>query len=226
MKRHTILFDINETVLNLNLLKPKFKHVFRDENVLALWFSSLLHSSTVCALSGVKSEFSTLAADMLNTIAARKNIKLTVQDRDDILSTFANLPAHNDIKPALNTLRNAGYQTVAFSNSSQALIEKQISNAELNDYFDQIISVESTGSFKPDPKVYEFVAQKLNTPLSSLRLVATHDWDTHGAMSTGMLSAYIQRDNIPYHPQYLKPSIIENNMFDIVNKIIQEDRES
>ena len=46
MPRDTILFDINETILNLTSLKPKFKAAFGDEGVTATWFSSSLRMST------------------------------------------------------------------------------------------------------------------------------------------------------------------------------------
>lgn len=226
MKRNTVLFDINETVLNLNKLKPTFEQAFGDESALGLWFSTLLHTSTVCAVTGLKTEFAALAGDILNNVAARKGINLPNETRDDILATFASLESHEDIKPALTKLRDSGYQTIAFSNSSLDLIKKQIENAGLNDYFSKVVSVEETGSFKPDPKVYRFVADLLEQPIGSLRLVATHDWDTHGAMSSGMLAAYIDRAGTPYNPQYLKPSIIENNMNDIVEQIIKADQEN
>lgn len=226
MIRNTILFDINETVLNLNLLKPKFREAFGDQSVMTIWFSMLLHSSTLCAITGLKSSFSTLAADMLDNLAARRGVSLSAASRDNILTAFASLPAHEDIKSALTQLRDSGYRTIAFSNSSLDLITKQIENAGLTPYFDEVVSVEETGSFKPDPKVYRYVAERLAQPISTLRLVATHDWDTHGAMSAGMLAAYIDRSGAPYHPQYLKPTILASNMNDVVSQIISNDKPS
>lgn len=223
MPRDTILFDINETVLDLSALKPKFKAAFGDESVTATWFSMLLHSSTVCILTDVKTNFATLAGDMLEAISARLGIQLSEEARNHILHSFANLPPHPDIKPALTRLRSVGYHTVAFSNSSLNLITKQISNAGLKDYFDGIVSVEETGSFKPDPKVYEFVAKRINRPLNELRLVATHDWDTHGALSAGMLAAYIDRSSAPYHPRYKRPDVEAATMEDVVEQIIVRD---
>lgn len=222
MKRNIILFDINETVLNLSTLKPKFKVTFGDERIMATWFSMLLHSSTVCIMTGVKTDFATLAGTMLDSIAARMNIKLTGKMHDDILSGFASLPAHHDIKQALAKLKSAGFRTVAFSNSSLNLISTQMINSGLIEYFDDIISVEETGSFKPDPNVYKFAAKQLNQPLESLRLVATHDWDTHGALSVGMRAAYINRSGAIYHPLYRQPDIYATTMEDIVNQIIEK----
>jgi 2-haloacid dehalogenase len=225
MPRDTILFDINETVLDLGALKPNFKLTFGDETVTATWFSMLLHTSTVCSLTDVKTSFAGLAATMLDTIAARLGVKLSDEMRDAILGSFASLPPHTDIKPALTRLRSAGYRTVAFSNSSLNLVTTQIDNAGLTEYFDEIASVEETGSFKPDPKVYEFVARRINRPIDELRLVASHDWDTHGALSAGMHAAYIDRSGAPYHPQYRQPDVYATSMDDVVEQIIARDGE-
>ena len=223
MSRDTILFDINETVLDLSSLKPKFKAAFGDEAVTATWFSMLLHTSTVCILTDTKTNFATLAGTMLDTVAARLGVELSAVMRDEILGGFSSLPPHVDIKPALTRLRSAGYRTVAFTNSSLNLVTTQIENAGLTEYFDEIVSVEETGSFKPDPKVYEFVAECINRPIEELRLVATHDWDTHGALSAGMRAAYIDRSGAPYHPLYKRPDVYATTMDDVVEQIITRD---
>ena len=225
MPRDTILFDINETVLDLGSLKPKFKVAFGYEAVTATWFSMLLHTSTVCILTDTKTSFATLAGTMLDAIAARLGVELSAVMRADILGSFASLPPHVDIKPALTRLRTADYRTVAFSNSSLNLITAQIENAGLTEHFDEIVSVEETGSFKPDHKVYEFVAKRVNRPIEELRLVATHDWDTHGAISAGMLAAYIDRSGAPYHPLYQQPDVYATTMVDVVEQIIARDGE-
>ena len=225
MSRDTVLFDINETVLDLRSLKPKFKAAFGDESVTATWFSMLLHTSTVCALTATKTEFATLAGTMLDAIAARLGADLPEETRAGILSSFASLPPHEDIAPALTRLRSAGYRTVAFTNSSLNLVNTQIANAGLTEYFDEIVSVEETGSFKPDPLVYAFASKRIKRPIEELRLVATHDWDTHGAMSAGMHAAYIDRSGAPYHPLYRRPNVHATNMGDVVEQIIARDME-
>jgi len=223
MRRDTVLFDINESILDLSSLRPKFKAAFGDEAVTGLWFSNLLHSSTVCALTGVKTNFGNLASAMLDTVAARLNITLSVSVRDEILGAFAHLPVHGDVKPALERFRSSGYRTIAFSNSSIDLIERQIQNAGLSDYYDDIVSVEKSGSFKPDAKAYLYVANYIDRPIGDLCLVATHDWDTHGAMTAGMMAAYIDRSGVPYHPLYLKPGVYSTSMDDIVTQVLKQD---
>lgn len=224
MPTQTILFDINETVLDLSILKPKFRTYFDDESHMSTWFSVLLHSSTVCLVTEASSDFKSLALSALKTVAGRLNKSLTDEDYQDILSTFSCLPAHADIKPALKVLKVAGYQLVALSNSSTALLNAQLSFSELDEYFDNAISVEQAKTFKPSKHAYQFALQQLHIEPTQARLVATHDWDTHGALSAGLKAAFINRSGAPYNSHYLKPDIQTNDMADLVQQIIAKDK--
>lgn len=57
-----------------------------------------------------------------------------------------------------------------------------------------------------------------------MRLIATHDWDTHGALSAAMEAAYIDRSGAHYHPLYLKPDISATGKVEIVENIIARDK--
>lgn len=225
MPRDTILFDINETVLDLSSLRPKFKTAFDDAGVTATWFAMLLHASTVCALTGVKTGFAALAGTTLDKVAALRGTVIDEEQRTTILGGFASLKPHPDVKPALARLRSAGYRAVAFSNSSLALVTSQITNAGLAADYDDIISVEETGSFKPDAKVYHAAAERLQRPRGELRLIATHDWDTHGALAAGMLAAYVDRSGAPYHPLYRRPDLYAGDLLELAEQIVTADSE-
>jgi len=220
MRADTILFDVNETMLDLSPMGPKFEAAFGERHAMATWFSMLLHTSTVCALTEAKSDFADLADSVLDALAARSKIPLPDETRAEILDGLARLPPYADTKPALARLRSAGYRTVAFTNSSSAMAERQIDHAGLSDVLDDIISVEPTGSFKPDAAVYRFAADRLERPIGALQLVAAHDWDTHGALTAGMGAAYLDRSGAPYLPLYRKPEICESTMAEVATKII------
>jgi 2-haloacid dehalogenase len=221
--RDTVLFDINETVLDLTSLRPKFAAAFGDPAVVSTWFAMLLHSSTVCALTGVRTGFSNLAGLMLDRLATLHGRTISEKDRIGILGGFASLEPHADVQPALAHLRSSGYRTVAFSNSSIDLVTRQIANSGLGPHFDIVISVEEAGSFKPDRKVYDFAAARLDRPIGALRLVAAHDWDTHGAIAAGMQAAYLDRSGAPYNPLYRRPYIFADTMERVAEQIIAAD---
>lgn len=226
MNEETILFDINETVLNLECLKPKFNAVFGHTIFTSTWFSMLLHASTVCLVTQVKTDFASLAKITLNRLAAQQKVCLSDQQSADILSTFANLAVHSDIQPALIKLRKAGFRLVALSNSSKGLLTTQIQNAGLDNYFDELISVEMAGTFKPSACAYQLASQQLVTAVDKLRLVACHDWDTHGALSAGLKAAYINRTDTLYNPLFLNPDITGVTMGEIAEQIISMQNKS
>ncbi|MCK8073478.1 MULTISPECIES: haloacid dehalogenase type II [Gammaproteobacteria] len=223
MPVQTILFDINETVLDLNRLKPKFNHYFGSEDYMTTWFSMLLHSSTVCLVTTVHSDFKSLALTALKALAGRLDKSISDEGYQDILSTLAALPAHEDVKPAMDMLKLSGFRLVALSNSSTKLLNSQLSFAGLKDYFDDTISVEQANTFKPSKSAYLFALQQLQIAPSQARLVATHDWDTHGALSAGLKAAYINRSGAPYNSYYLMPDIVSNSMIEIAQQIMEKE---
>ena len=56
MKR-VILFDVNETLLDLSVLQPHFERVFGDSSVMAQWFAVLLHTSVVTTVTDAYENF-------------------------------------------------------------------------------------------------------------------------------------------------------------------------
>lgn len=223
MHQATVLFDINETLLDLSALKPKFATLFGHEQYTETWFAMLLHASTVCVNTKVKTDFAELASIALQTLADKHRVSLSTSTSTAILGSFATLPAHIDVKEALTTLKQAGFRVVALSNSSQSLLDTQISNAGLATHFDQLISVQSAQTFKPDSKAYQFAAQTLNRQPDEMRLVACHDWDIHGALSAGLKGAFIRRHNTTYHPLYHQADIIGDDLRKIAEQIIATD---
>ena len=52
-----IVFDVNETLLDVEALKPHFARAFGDELVMREWFSTVLLYSEVASLAGPYADF-------------------------------------------------------------------------------------------------------------------------------------------------------------------------
>jgi len=52
-KRPIIVFDVNETLLDLETIRPFFDRVFRDPAAMRLWFANLITYSEALTLAGV-----------------------------------------------------------------------------------------------------------------------------------------------------------------------------
>ncbi|HIF9324663.1 TPA: haloacid dehalogenase type II [Photobacterium damselae] len=221
MNKDIIIFDINETILNLESLHKIFVDIFDNNLMLSQWFSKLLHTSAVCAITKVETNFFTLASITLDNMFDDNQLELSKFDKKEFLNEFTRLQPYSDVIPALKYLKENGFKLIALSNSSSKLINEQLNNSGVISFFDEIISAEEVTTFKPDPQVYKYAAKRLGVSLNRLRLVATHDWDTHGALSVGMNAAYLSRNDKKYTSVFKKVDIKGSDMMEIAYKIVQ-----
>lgn len=194
MPNRHLVFDVNETLLDLSALDPIFEDLFGDRATRRTWFMSLLHWSTVTTLTGRYLDFSELAAHCLDALAADRGIDLRPTQSQRVFDTIATLAPHPDVAPALDRLRDHGFTLVALTNSAQKTVDSQFRHAGLTDRFDRILSVDAARCYKPHPDAYAVASNALACPPADLRLIACHDWDVTGALRAGLAGAYVARD--------------------------------
>jgi 2-haloacid dehalogenase len=213
-------FDVNETLLDVQALDPAFDAAFGRSDARQEWFSTLLLYSGVTSLAGPYEQFSTIAGAALDMTAERRGIQLSTVDRTGILSGMLALPAHPDVPGGLQRLRDAGFRLVALSNSSQAALETQLTNAGLSEFFERSFSVEAVRRFKPAPEVYQRVARELGVETGDLRMIAAHAWDIVGAMRAGCAGAFVARPGAVWYPLAPRPDVVGSDLPSIAQRVI------
>jgi 2-haloacid dehalogenase len=193
-----LVFDVNETLLDLAALRDPFARAFGDAAPLGEWFARLLHASLVATLTDSYEDFAAIGRKALEAAAARRGVDLPDADRDAILGTMRRLPAHPDVPDALERLRSAGFPLATLTNSSGDLVRAQLEHAGLLELFDRVLSIEEVRRYKPAPEPYLMAAERLGVPPSALRMVAAHDWDVWGAIRAGCAAAYVARTDVPF----------------------------
>jgi 2-haloacid dehalogenase len=207
-QRRILVFDVNETMLDISALAPLFARAFGSEQVLREWFSTLLLYSNVASLAGPYSDFGAIAGAALDMIASARGLSLTPPERDAILGGIRTLPAHGDVRTGLGVLRTAGFRLVTLTNSAPAAVEQQLKNAGLSDLFERSFSVDAVKRFKPAPEPYQHVARELGVTTNGLRMVAAHAWDIVGALQAGCAAAFIARPGKVLYPLAPKPDVV------------------
>ena len=178
------------------------------------WFFRLLHGSLVANLTDSFRSFETIGVEALRAVAARQGRELSDDEATTLVAGFRSLPAHPDVPAALDRLAAAGYRLIALSNGSSTGIPAQLSSAGIVDRFEQIISVEEAGRFKPDRAPYEHALQRIKVAPQSALMVAAHDWDIIGARAVGIPGAFITRPGVVWTvpqplPELTPPDIAE-----------------
>jgi 2-haloacid dehalogenase len=193
-----LVFDVNETLLDLAPLREPFARAFGDAAPMGEWFVRLLHGSLVATLTDSYEDFASIARRSLDAVASRRGRSLPAAERDAILGTMRRLPAHPEVPDALSRLRSAGFPLATLTNSSPDMARAQLAHAGILDLFEHVLSVEEVRRYKPAVEPYHMAAERLGVPPSEIRMVAAHDWDVWGAMQAGCAAAYVARTDVPF----------------------------
>ena len=215
-----IVCDVNETLLDVGALEPHFKEAFGEGRVLQEWFATALLYSEVATLAGPYSEFASIGGAALDMTASARGVTLSADGRSRILQGMLTLPAHPDVRDALQTMRDAGLRLVTLTNSAPAAVQKQLANAGLAPFFEQSFSVDAVRRFKPAAEPYRFVAESLGVSVDQLRLVAAHAWDVVGALRAGCAAAFVARPGKVLYPLGPKPDIIGPDFGSVAKLIV------
>lgn len=90
--RPLIVFDVNETLLDLETMVPIFERIFGDPSATRLWFAILITYSEALTLSGVYVPFTDIGAAVLQMVAATRGVTITEATADEFTARFASMP--------------------------------------------------------------------------------------------------------------------------------------
>jgi 2-haloacid dehalogenase len=196
-----LIFDVNETLIDIDSIAPLFGECFGDERVLREWFNQLVMYSMTATLAECYVDFFTLGQGVLRMLADIYRVDITDDDVGRLHARMSTMPAHRDAAEALTALRDTGFRLVTLTNSPHRPgAPTPLENAGLAGLFEQQFSVESCRAFKPSPSVYRYVCQELGVPPSDCMMVAAHVWDTLGAQNVGFSTALVTRPGNPPLP--------------------------
>ena len=73
------------------------------------------------------------------------------------------------------------------------MLESAVENAGIGDLIDHNLSVEEVGVYKPDPRVYQLVPERLHVGREQVSFQSSNAWDAVGAATFGFHVAWINR---------------------------------
>ncbi len=191
MKRPTVLlFDVNETLLDIEALAPFFERVFGDRRVLREWYAQLVIYSQAATLTGRYVPFGELGVGILGMLGAIHGKPVHRDDRDALAAATTSLPAHDGVVEALRQLRGAGFRLATLTNSPPSS-PSPLQKAGLAPFFEVMASVDAVQRFKPAPDGYRHAAAALGVAPPDICMVAAHVWDLLGAAAVGCSTALV-----------------------------------
>jgi 2-haloacid dehalogenase len=216
-----IVFDVNETLLDLESLAPAFERIFGVRSALRSWFAQLILYSEALTLAGTYVPFTDIGGAVLKMVATTRGISISAADRAELTEKFASMPPHPEVPDALRKLRDAGFRLFTLTDNRAEISGRQLKRAGLLDVFERRFSVDDeVRRHKPAPEAYAAVARAMQTQPSNICLVACHTWDTLGAVAAGWQAALILRPGNALLDVGPQPQITGADLNEVAAKLI------
>ena len=219
-----IVFDVNETLLDLGTLEPTFQRIFGDKSAMRLWFANLILYSAALTVAGCYVPFTDIGSAVMKMLADTRGVKIDEMDKKELTERFSTMPPHPEVPAALRKLRAAGFRLFTLTDNLLEVQTRQLQHGGIADLFERRFSADGVKYHKPSREAYAYVEKELGAKPSQFCLIACHTWDTLGAVAAGWEGALIRRvgnDLLGVGPQ---PQIVGNDLNDVADQLIARHR--
>ena len=201
-----IIFDAYGTLFDVNSAAEKCKEKIGKnwEGFANYWRTTQLEYTWLRSLMKRHKDFWEITEDSLNKSMKVFNIEPSM--KNDLLDLYKALSSYPEVKETLNKLKEKNYKLAILSNGTPSLLNRLVSNNNLENIFDDIFSIEEVGIFKPDSKVYDIPIQKYKIKKEEIAFLSANTWDVSGGGNFGYNSIWVNRnnsifDNLDYSPK-------------------------
>jgi 2-haloacid dehalogenase len=215
-----ILFDSLETLFSPAPLGARLVQAGLGADLLPCWLSRLQRDGFALEIAGLWRPFHDVAGAALAAIAADAGHPLDESLRAHILAGWAELPAHSDVRPALEAARAAGVGCACLTNGASAATLALLQRAGLDSLLGRIISADEIQHWKPLWDVYLHAADALGHEPHHLALVSAHDWDLEGARQAGLTTGWVARSPAPFSPLLAPPDVTAGSLLEAVERLL------
>jgi 2-haloacid dehalogenase len=218
--RPLIVFDVNETLLDLTTMEPIFARVFGRKDAMRLWFANLILYSAALTVAGCYVPFTDIGSAVMKMMADAEGIQIGDADRKELTDKFSTMPPYPEVPGALRKLREAGFRLFTLTDNLLEVQTRQLTHGGIVDLFERRFSADGVKHHKPSPQAYGYVERELGAKPQDFCLIACHTWDTLGAVAAGWEGALIKRvgnDLLGVGPQ---PKFVGKDLNDVAEQLI------
>ena len=117
-----------------------------------------------------------------------------------------------EVKKCLKDLKSKKIKIAILSNGTPDLLKGLVQSNNIQNYFDDIMSVETVGIYKPDSKVYEMPIKKYGCKPENICFLSSNTWDVSGGGVFGYKAVWVNRFNKVFDKLSYKPQFVINDL--------------
>jgi len=148
----------------------------------------------------------------LNGVAASRD------EVQEFMKAWQELSPFPEVRPALERLKSR-YRLVALSNGEPHFLDHLVKN-RIHWEFNEVISVQVVGAFKPHPGVYLRAAAILRLEADECLMVSANSFDVMGARACGYRGAFVNRYGLPYEDTPYQPDVVVKDFKELADALV------
>ncbi len=187
-----VIFDPNSVI-------PAVEEVFPGKGVefTRLWRGKQFEYCFLRSITDRHADFFKVTEDALVYSAEAMKLGLSPEARRRLLNAYLTLKPWPDAADALRKLKAAGLRIITVANFSPKMLHANADQAGITGLFDDLISTEVNGTYKPDPRAYALGMKNLKLQKDEIVFAAFGGWDAYGAKNFGYPTYWVNRFNLP-----------------------------
>ena len=146
------------------------------------------------------------------------DVEATRDEIKDFMVAWQSLTPFPEVVSGLERLKTR-FKLVALSNGEPDFLAHLVKNRIKWD-FDDVISVQVVGAFKPHPGVYRRAAHILGLEIGECLMVSANSFDVMGARACGMRGAFVNRYALPYEDSPHVPDVTVANFTELADSLL------
>ena len=129
-----IVFDVNETLLDLQTMEPTFQRIFGEKTTMRLWFDSLIMYSAALTVAACYVPFTDIGSAVMKMLADTQGIKIDDADKEELKAKFSTMPPHREVPAALRKRRDAGFRLFTLTDNLLEVQTRQLEHGGIVDF--------------------------------------------------------------------------------------------
>ena len=157
-----------------------------------LWRQKQLEYSWLRSLMGAHADFWQATAESLDYAMAACKIDNPAL-RAELMELYLAIAPYPEAVATVERLKAAKKHTAILSNGSVTMLTAAVNHSRLTPHLDAVLSVDEIGIYKPHPRVYQLVLDRLEVQTHQVLFVSSNAWDVAGAAHFGFQAAWCNR---------------------------------
>ena len=162
-------------------------------------------------------DFWKVTEDALVFAANMLQLDLSADKRAQLMAAYLDLKAYADVRPALESLQQAGIRLAFLSNMTLPMLDAATKNSGLEGLFEFALSTDTVHTYKPDPRAYQLGMEAFGLPRQDILFAAFGGWDAAGAKWFGYPTFWVNRLHLPVEELDATPDAMGDSLTDVAN---------